>query len=153
MHNINVNGLQLQIILVYYLCMEQLLINQRQTKYCKSIEHALSQCGHATNAELLKVLHERYPDVSATTVHRATARLAERGAIATAPPALDGSMRYDANTSPHDHFCCTKCGMLKDADIKDKITPILKASIKDCGISGRLTVTGICNKCMEGNEQ
>lgn len=125
-------------------------IQSRQTKYCEAIEYALKIKGHATNAELLSLLQESYPDLSATTVHRATARLAGRGIIATAPPAHDGSMRYDANILPHDHFLCSQCGILRDTDVKDKIIPILESSIDGCNISGQLTISGTCKYCMDG---
>lgn len=127
--------------------MDATLTNQRQTKYCSSIQLALMQMGHASNAELLAILRERYPDVSATTVHRATARLAERGLIALAPPSETGCMRYDANTVPHDHFMCITCGTLRDADIKHKISAILQKEIKGCSVSGRVTISGKCNQC------
>jgi len=121
---------------------------QRQTKYCQAIEVILATLGHATNAELLDVLQKTFPDLSATTVHRATARLAGRGAIGTAPTKQDGSMRYDANTMPHDHFQCLGCGLLRDTDIKDRVVPILEASIDGCSISGRLMISGTCKKCI-----
>lgn len=127
-------------------------IQSRQTKYCEAIEHALSIKGHATNNELIVLLRASFPDVSATTVHRATARLASRNKIGVAPSAIDGSMRYDANTTPHDHFLCTKCGILRDTDIKRQVIPILEQSIGDCSISGRITVSGICKNCKEGDE-
>lgn len=122
---------------------------RRQTKYCSAIERILARLGHATNAELLAELQKLYPDVSATTVHRASARLAERGSIAIAPPSHDGAMRYDANTQAHDHFMCTNCGMIRDADVKDAVVPILESSMDGCHISGRLTISGICKKCKE----
>ena len=125
---------------------------QRQTKYCLAIESQLKTVGHATNAELLASLRKSYPDLSATTVHRATTRLAERGAISLAPPANDGSMRYDANISQHDHFQCSSCGVLKDANIRDKIIPILEASIEGCTISGPLIINGLCKKCKNQGE-
>ena len=125
-------------------------VQSRQTKYCEAIEHALKIKGHASNSELIMLLRESFPEVSATTVHRATARLASRGKIALAPPTIDGSMRYDANVQPHDHFSCSKCGILRDTDIKQQIIPILEQSIGDCSISGRITVSGICKNCKEG---
>lgn len=126
-----------------------LVIIQRQTKYCQAIETMLSSRGHATNAELLTELRKTYPDVSATTVHRATARLALRNKIAIAPPSTDGSMRYDTTVAPHDHFQCTSCGMLRDTDVRDMVASILESSIGDCHISGRLTISGICKRCKE----
>lgn len=129
--------------------MNNTLIAQRQTRYCQAIEKILGSMGHATNADLLVKLRGVYPELSATTVHRATARLALRGKIAMAPTSIDGSMRYDSNTKPHDHFQCSSCGMLRDADVRDKVAPILESAIGDCHISGRLTVSGVCKQCKE----
>ena len=122
----------------------------RQTKYCQAIETILAGRGHATNAELLRELRESFPGLSATTVHRATARLAGRGQIALAPPAPDGSLRYDHVTKPHDHFMCSACGALRDTDVMHDITPLLEARIGNCRISGRLTIMGTCQQCMKG---
>ena len=122
-------------------------IVSRQSKYCLAIEKLLPVLGHATNNELLRALRQQFPALSATTVHRATARLAERGVIGLAPAALDGAMRYDTNTTPHDHFMCSSCGMLRNADIKAKVVPILEESIGDCKVSGQLTIMGMCKKC------
>ena len=129
--------------------MNNTAITQRQTKYCQAIEVTLTNMGHATNNELLIELRKSYPNLSATTVHRATARLAARGTIAIAPTSHDGSMRYDTNVVPHDHFLCTNCGILSDTDVKNKMIPILESAIGDCHISGRLTISGICKKCKE----
>jgi Fe2+ or Zn2+ uptake regulation protein len=71
---------------------------KRQTKYCQSIEELMLKLGHATNSVLLSQLRKDYPNLSATTVHRATARLAERNIVSIAPSANDGSIRYDGNT-------------------------------------------------------
>jgi len=122
-------------------------ISQRQTKYCHSIKNQLAMLGHATNTELLSVLRNTFPKLSATTVHRATARLASRGIISTAPPDSRNSTRYDSNIVPHDHFQCLSCGLLKDTDIRDKIIPIINESISGCNISGRLIINGTCKKC------
>lgn len=129
--------------------MEDTLIIQRKTKYSQAIERILESRGHATNFELLTELQKIYPDLSATTVHRATTRLANRGIISMAPHGKDGSMCYDANIVPHDHFQCMICGVLRDADVVDKVIPILESSIEDCHISGRLTIGGICKNCKE----
>lgn len=129
--------------------MPEAAVKQRQTKYCDAIEIALSEFGHATNSQLLSTLRISYPEVSATTVHRATSRLAVRGAVGIAPVAHDGSMRYDALVTPHDHFMCSQCDELRDTDVIDRVKPILEASIAGCDIEGRLTISGICKKCRE----
>lgn len=128
-------------------------VNARQTKYCDAIKSTLVVKGHATNYELLHELRKAFPELSATTVHRATARLASRGEIATAPASKDGSMRYDSNIKPHDHFLCNNCDALRDTDVKEQITPMLEASIGDCQISGRLTISGTCKNCTKLNRK
>lgn len=122
---------------------------QRQTRYCQLIRIQLEKSGHATNAELLLMLRNLFPKLSATTVHRVTSRLALREIISVAPADSRNSIRYDFNTVPHDHFQCLSCGLLKDADIRDKIIPILEDSITGCNISGRLIINGTCKKCTE----
>ena len=132
--------------------MSDSVLLQRRTKYCQAIEQSFKNLGHATNAQLLHELRKSFPSLSPTTVHRATARLASRGNIAIAPSSSDGSMRYEANTKPHDHFGCSSCESLYDIDIKDKIIPILESSIKDCLVSGRLIIKGSCKKCLKNSK-
>src|SRR5574338_660293 len=96
----------------------------RKTKYCTAIQQHISVLGHATNSQILAVIRKQFPDVSATTVHRATSRLAARGLLGVAPPDQEGAMRYDANTTPHDHFLCNQCGLLRDAVLKAQVIPI-----------------------------
>ncbi len=124
----------------------------RQTKYCVQIEEIVKKLGHASNAQILSELHTSYPDVSATTVHRATARLAARGELGIAPVDAGGAMRYDANTAPHDHFLCIHCGLLRDVDIASHVAPLLEDAIEGCSVSGRITISGTCKTCRkEGN--
>ena len=119
----------------------------RTTKYTTAVATYLEQVGHATNADILAALQHDYPDLSATTVHRITCRMAERGELQLAP-SLSNTMRYDANLAPHDHFMCNRCGMLRDALLGDTIRPTIEQSIGDgCSISGSLTVSGICKNC------
>lgn len=124
------------------------MTQKRTTKYVVAVKDYLAEVGHASNSEILEDLRQIYKDLSATTIHRITTRLLERGEIALAPVANDNSMRFDANINPHDHFKCTECGLLRDANIKNQIQPILEDSIGGgCSISGRLTIAGLCNKC------
>lgn len=131
--------------------METATHKTRQTKYCLQIEEIVKQLGHASNAQILVALHKTYPNVSATTVHRATTRLAARGELGIAPVDTSGAMRYDANTQPHDHFVCLHCGLLRDVDIADKVTPLLTSAIEGCSMSGRITVSGTCKECKRGD--
>jgi Fe2+ or Zn2+ uptake regulation protein len=119
----------------------------RSTKYCRAIVDYMAVASHATNSELHNHLRGLFPAVSATTIHRATTRLAARGEIQLAPRALDGSLTYDANTKSHDHFQCQVCGMLRDANLREKVVPLVERSIGDCKISGSIVIGGVCRAC------
>lgn len=123
----------------------------RNTKYSVAVLEAVTSAGHVTNAELIKILGTMYPDISATTIHRSTARLQERGLITYAPSASDGSMRYDANTSAHDHFICSNCGGLRDIDIANDVIPVVSKALGGCKITGRLVINGSCESCLRGD--
>ena len=125
------------------------MLAYRVTKYTDAITDALQELGHATNEQILSILRASFPELSATTVHRATARLADRGLLSYAPPDSKGSTRYDINTSPHDHFICNGCDGIRDIDIANDFKPVIEKSLDGCQISGRLTVSGQCNKCLE----
>lgn len=107
---------------------------------------------HATNAELLEALRQAYPDVSATTVHRVTARMHERGRIGLAPPTEDGSIRYDANAGLHHHFMCKRCRRLKDLELPQTCVTQLEQYLGGCKIRGPLTIQGVCEKCEDKGE-
>lgn len=124
----------------------------RQTKYCTDIEKVLDGIGHASNSELLAILRKKYPDLSATTVHRATARLSERGQIAIAPPEKNGSMRYDTNTQPHDHFVCESCERVRDIDIAENVIPEVNRALGACKVTGRLVIYGSCENCIKNGD-
>jgi Fe2+ or Zn2+ uptake regulation protein len=121
---------------------------ERSTQYVEDVENYLKQRGHSSNIEILENLQKKHTHISATTVHRITTRLVERGRLALAPVAKGSAMRFDANTEAHDHFLCSNCDMLRDTNVADEIRPILEQSIGDgCSISGNLVITGICKKC------
>ncbi len=125
-------------------------LQDRTTKYISAVRDMMMARGHATNAEVLQWLKQSYPDISATTVHRITARLYERGELRLAPSGAANVLRYDANLEPHDHFMCEKCGLLRDAQLGDLVRPAIEKAIgADCSISGSLTVSGICKQCHE----
>jgi len=127
-------------------------VTARHTKYTKAIISTLSNFGHAVNTELLEELRKSYPELSATTVHRTSARLAERGLISTAPPDAQGSMRYDTNLLPHDHFVCTLCGGIRDIQVAQEFIPAISSALGGCKITGRLLIYGNCEICVKKEE-
>ncbi len=125
-------------------------IKNRKTKYCDAVSELVCRLGHASNAQLLYELRKSFPKLSSTTVHRITARLEARGELSLAPKTQDGALRYDNNTSEHDHFLCDNCDSLFDANVHTKVADAFSESIEGCEISGRVTVSGICKSCKNG---
>ncbi|MDL2363185.1 MAG: transcriptional repressor [Patescibacteria group bacterium] len=122
----------------------------RQTKYVTAVCQLLQAVRHATNLEILQKVQEVYPDVSATTIHRISARLKERGVIGFAPKTTNGSERYDANPTPHHHFMCVSCNRVCDVPDAPEARAVLrqlKALSKDCAIAGTMTMQGVCKLC------
>lgn len=120
----------------------------RDTKYSKELLTVISSLGHATNAELLSVLRSAFPKVSSTTVHRATARLLEHGKVLEAPVSNHGSMRYDATTTPHDHFICNGCDGIRNINVAANILPTISSALGGCKITGNLVIYGTCERCL-----
>lgn len=120
----------------------------RTTKYTEQILRILNKEGHATNAEILEELRLIYSDVTATTVHRVTSRLADRQQIAEAPQDKHGSLRYDKNTDLHDHFLCQSCGGIRDIDVAEDVIPKISEALGGCRITGRLVIYGSCEACL-----
>lgn len=109
----------------------------------------MAAVGHASNADILAHLRVGFPELSATTVHRLTARMCERGELGSAPVTADHAARFDSNLAPHDHFQCLGCDGLRDMQLPDDIMSVLQKAAGDCTFSGRLTIQGTCTSCLK----
>ena len=58
-------------------------------------------------------VRETIPGVSLGTVYRNLRTLSEAGRLATVETE-SGSLRFDADLSPHAHFVCRECGSVSD---------------------------------------
>jgi Fe2+ or Zn2+ uptake regulation protein len=128
-------------------------MNTRMTPQIKSVQEAIARLGHATNAQLLEEVQRNQPSISATTVHRITARLQKRGYLTSAPVDINGAMRYDHNVSEHDHFICDICGGIRDIDVATSLIPTISKALGGCKISGRLVIRGSCENCNKRAER
>ena len=124
-------------------------VSYRETKYCNAVRDCIAHLGHATNSMIIDQLRAEYPKVSATTIHRVTARLYERGEVSLAPPDKNGAIRYDSNTQPHDHFICQVCNGVRDIDIYNDIKPNIESSLGMALSDARITIAASCNRCAE----
>jgi Fe2+ or Zn2+ uptake regulation protein len=67
---------------------------------------------HPSVAAVYRQVRRRLPRVSLATVYRNLRMLAAEGLV-TERADLAG-MRFDGNTTPHDHFTCVACGRIYD---------------------------------------
>lgn len=102
---------------------------------------------HPTAETIYQTLKPEHPKLSLGTVYRNLNQLSEAGLIARMPFPVE---RFDADTTPHAHFCCEKCGQVFDV-------PLPTASEEEgralCGQIGALMhretrlFYGICQDC------
>ncbi|MFO7732673.1 MAG: Fur family transcriptional regulator [Candidatus Aminicenantes bacterium] len=88
------------------------------------------------------------PCVSLDTVYRTLGLFRELGLVSNVRT-LSGHPRFDANTAPHHHFVCTRCGLTRD--FTDPGFDALKvpeaARALGRAESARLEVRGLCPAC------
>lgn len=124
--------------------------SSRQTKYTSVVLEALRILKHATNSQILDIVQQVYPEVSVTTIHRVTTRLAARGVIAHAPKTSTAEERYDINPEPHHHFVCNICDRLCDVAETHQsraAVDLLGQMSRRCKFAGMVTVQGVCEDC------
>lgn len=118
----------------------------RKTPQTQLVTSLLNSLGHATNQELVREAHKTMPAMSATTVHRITARLVEAG-MASYAPVGDGVKVIDANVAPHDHFVCRSCGRTIDIALTDLVVEELQKQIPGKLVRRSIVITGVCEIC------
>lgn len=109
---------------------------------------------HATNNQILDFARQLYPEVTATTIHRVTARLKERGIIACAPKTTTAEERYDIDPTPHHHFMCSTCDRLCDVPENEQsraAVELLGSMSRRCTFAGMVTLQGTCEDCARIN--
>ena len=83
---------------------------RKHSKKREAILEALRSAKDHPSAEMLySRLKSVYPDLSLGTVYRNLAFFINDGEI-TSVGTVAGQERYDADTSPHAHFICRRCG-------------------------------------------
>lgn len=73
---------------------------------------------HPTADTVYSNLRHEFPNISLGTVYRNLALLSEIGEIQKLSTG-DGCDRFDADSTPHYHFVCTKCHCVLDLEIEN----------------------------------
>lgn len=102
-----------------------------------------SMKNHPTAEEVYKEISSKNEEIGIATVYRNLNAFANKGLISKVilPDSAD---RFDYRLDNHEHFLCTECGKVFDADVTVTITP----QNKNSSFSGySLTLFGICDEC------
>ena len=78
-------------------------------------ENLINRMDHPTADMVYSDIRQIYPNISLGTVYRNLALLSDRGEIARIHT-KDGTLHFDRNTEPHDHFVCRSCGRITDIE-------------------------------------
>lgn len=104
---------------------------------------------HPNAEEIWRAVRRRIPTVSLDTVYRALWLLNDIGAIATLGPPRERT-RFDANTTPHHHHVCIRCGLARDFQSEEfgalRIPPEVSSWGSVLGI--HVELRGLCRACM-----
>ncbi|SHN61028.1 Fur family transcriptional regulator, peroxide stress response regulator [Butyrivibrio hungatei DSM 14810] len=107
---------------------------------------------HPTAEVVYNNIREIYPKISLGTVYRNLVLLSDIGEIARLRVG-DGYEHFDADTSEHNHFVCSKCGRVIDLEMDD-IGSIDKVAARNFPgkIDGhKIYFYGICEDCLKEN--
>jgi Fur family peroxide stress response transcriptional regulator len=103
---------------------------------------------HPDAITVYRGVRRRIPTVSLDTVYRALATMVELGVLSTLGSSRE-KVRFDANTRPHHHFVCVRCGIIRDfySDSLDQLAT--GEELEDVGRveSAHVELRGICSNC------
>lgn len=125
---------------------------RRTSKKRSAIYEALCNTTvHPSAEQLYSQLKPEIPDLSLGTVYRNLNVLMQDGLIITVGH-VNGEERYDANTSDHSHFVCTKCGRVDDVFLDlsigkrySNVAELMGGKVKGHSLS----YFGLCKNCCE----
>jgi Fur family transcriptional regulator, peroxide stress response regulator len=103
---------------------------------------------HPDVETIYRGVRERVPTISLDTVYRTIGALVELGLV-NRVNATPGPTRYDANTSKHHHFVCTRCGLISDvysASLDGIMVPEEAVSLGTVE-SVKVQLRGVCKEC------
>ncbi|MFA6667283.1 MAG: transcriptional repressor [Bacilli bacterium] len=120
---------------------------QRETLQRKIIISSIHTLGHARTSEVISYLKENYPSLSVATVYRNLNTLCEDGFIRKVSTNLNEDIFEDASKNLHDHFICSKCGIIYDIENEKDSTSYYD---KDGNLVTNKSITyyGVCKDCI-----
>jgi len=99
-------------------------------------------------------VRRRLPTISLDTVYRTLSTFDDLGLIMRVPVTGDQG-RFDADTSPHHHFVCSRCKSIYDFmwDEFDKLILPMDSAALGRVDDRRVVVRGVCQDCLAGSHR
>jgi len=109
---------------------------------------------HPDAETIYQGVRARMPTVSLDTVYRTLWLLLDLGLITTVGPPRERA-RFDANTAPHHHFVCTKCGVARDFYCEEFNQLTIPDAVEALGQVERTHVQfrGPCSRCRQRGQE
>jgi len=104
---------------------------------------------HPTVDEIYTSLSPTIPTLSKTTVYNTLKILSEQGAAQTLT-IDERNTCYDADTTPHAHFLCKRCGKIYDLSCDDAVKKVVDTDMDGHEVQEiHYYYKGICKQCKE----
>ncbi len=118
------------------------------------LREVASSADHPSAEAVLKALEPRMPTLSLDTVYRTLWLLRDLGLVSTVGPRRE-AVRFDANTTPHHHYVCARCGLTRDFESAELNTLRIPGSVEAFGsiTATRVEVLGVCSRCAQGQNE
>lgn len=108
---------------------------------------------HPDAETIFRAVQQRVPTVSLDTVYRTLWMLHDLGLVTTLGPQRYG-VRFDANLDRHHHYCCVRCGLVRDFESEELDGLSVPDSVKGLGsvVDSHVEVRGLCATCQRDQE-
>lgn len=123
--------------------------NTRLTHQRAEIYREVARTNDHPDAETIYAgVRKRIPTVSLDTVYRTLWLLMDLGLITTLGSPR-GGVRFDANTGPHCHYLCTRCGMARDFHSEEFAKLKIPDAVMAIGsvVGTHVEFRGLCSRC------
>ncbi|MCA9738087.1 MAG: transcriptional repressor [Gemmatimonadota bacterium] len=111
--------------------------------------YLVSTTSHPTAEDVFVQVREEVDGISLATVYKSLEALVSCGLARKLSP-IDGSARYDGDTSPHHHARCLACGCIVDVpDVPglQAARDVIRAPDGFHVVEARLELSGYCQSC------
>lgn len=118
------------------------------------MNYLLSHLTHPTVDKVYEALHPQMPTLSKTTVYNTLKLFEEKGAIRVLN-IDEKNLHLDADTTPHAHFLCQRCGRIFDIAIGSEVEKyMVKLAENQNGnafviMNAQINFKGLCPDCQQ----